>query len=202
MQIKLRVLDEIVLANFKNLFTIDGNAKQNAVPIIWATDERAESWAYSPLLDKEDFVDPVTKIRLPYMNLFRYKITKSNPNYHLEVNYTLNSWTMYEEEANQILEQILSKFNPTLTLWNHEGDEIIGNMRLNSICSNLNDKGPNRILKWSLDMTAALWPTWPKSKPEPQPESPKPTAVEALPGTQNLGEVDDVEYFKKIKFHT
>lgn len=158
MRTRLQIIDEIVLANFNDLFIVE-QEKRNAIPIIWATDERAKSWAYSPVLKNEPSVCPITKLRLPYMNLFRHKISRAG---NLKIDFTLNAWTRWYDEANQILEQILSKFNSTpptvvesvLTLWNPEGDKIIGSLKLNS-CTNQTENEKEH-LHWCFDLSVYL----------------------------------------------
>lgn len=74
----------------------------------------------------------------------------------LDINYTLYAWTMYEEDMNQIVTQIVTKFSP-LAYIRVRGIAWEIAVKLNSISSNTNiEPGDNaiRIIKYQFDLTA------------------------------------------------
>lgn len=148
MKTKLRLCDEVVLENFKNMRVVQENGDSNLVPILWGTDERAKSWAFKPLLN-----DPLAKMMLPFLNIHNYKITKLKSGLSdIRVDYKLNAWTLYMEDSYQLLEQVMSKFSPQLKLWNLEGNRQIGNLDLNEITNNVGSE--ERVVKYSFDLSA------------------------------------------------
>ena len=92
-----RSCDKATMDEFREFVCIDDNGKANKVPIIWATDEKAESFL------------KMSGVGLPLMNIYRGDLffnDKICSYYHL----TMRS--MYEEHMNQMLEQAVVKFHP------------------------------------------------------------------------------------------
>lgn len=101
MKTKLALCDQIVMEEFKDLMVVDDEGGTRKVGIIWGTDDKAFACYESGF------------IRLPHLNLYcvGYRPT-AGTGFH--VDYKLNCSATYMEDMNQIIEQVLVKFNPTL----------------------------------------------------------------------------------------
>jgi hypothetical protein len=100
---RLRKLDEDTMNEFKNIVTIDDTGKAHEVLFLWADDERILS-----LAEAKNSV-----IRLPLMHITRGDINFMDDGMW-DINYVLKANTLYEEDMNQIIEQITSKFSPII----------------------------------------------------------------------------------------
>lgn len=82
-----------------------------------------------------------------------FGVTKGIP---IDINYTLHAWTMYEEDMNQIMTQIVTKFSPIAYIRVRGISWEIG-VKLNSISNNVDfepgDK-KERVFKYQFDITA------------------------------------------------
>lgn len=82
-----------------------------------------------------------------------FGISKGIP---LDIGYTLYAWTLYEEDMNQILTQIVTKFSPLAYIRVRGISWEIG-VKLNSIANNVNiEPGDNatRVFKYQFSMMA------------------------------------------------
>src|SRR5207249_1050089 len=77
----------------------------------------------------------------------------------IDVGYTLTAWTLYTEDMNQILEQIISKFSPVAyirirgVVW-----EVM--VKLDSIANNLDTEPGDqaiRVIKFQFNITAETY---------------------------------------------
>lgn len=190
----IRGTDEAVMDLFRNLVVIDENGKQHAVPIIWASQEKAVAFVIQENTRKDNTL-VVDRIRLPLLaiqqsdiqfnqdrytysaakNLGRSLTPDGKPGFTIDevgrkrstifgitrgipvdVSYTLYLWTLYLEDANQILEQIFLKFNPVAYI-NVRGIwwEVI--VRLESVGNNIESEVGDqaiRVIKFQFNMTA------------------------------------------------
>jgi hypothetical protein len=81
----------------------------------------------------------------------------------VDISYTLYAWTMYEEDMNQILTQIITKFSP-MTYIRVRGVSWEIGVKLDSIANNVN-YGPGektqRVFKYQFGITAETFITQP-----------------------------------------
>ena len=85
-----------------------------------------------------------------------FGVTRGIP---IDITYQLNFWTMYLEDANQILEQIVTKFSPIAYI-KVRGINWETILKLDSIANNLEiDVGDQalRIIKFQVNMTAETY---------------------------------------------
>jgi hypothetical protein len=103
--------------------------------------------------DKNRNWKPGFTIKEKYERDTIFGVTRGIP---VDVNYTLYAWTMYVEDMNQLLEQILTKFSPTAYIrvrgvsW-----EVV--VKLDSIANNLDfEPGDQalRVIKFEFNLTA------------------------------------------------
>lgn len=207
----LRGANEAMLNMFSNTVVLDEEGKAHAVPIMWASQERA----VAALIQENVRKDPsivVSRIKLPIMSIWanghafdqtRYTyqqaqsflfwldplgegrgfttreqfdrdttfgVTRGLP---VNINYTLFVWTQYQEDMDQIIEQVMLKFSPVAYIrvrgvyW-----EIIVN--LDSVANNLDiEPGENRrVLKYQFEMTAKSYIPQPITRYKTQPADP------------------------------
>jgi hypothetical protein len=147
----LRRCDQATMDEFKGIICIDDTGNAHKVPVIWATDERAASCFEH---EKFDVELPCTQIRLPLINVYRGDLflnEKINTHYHLTAH------GLFEEDMNQILEQIMVKFHPTFK-------NAVGEYTLVGIINNYypgereipQKDAKMRILKHQLDLVVAM----------------------------------------------
>jgi hypothetical protein len=99
-----RRCDEATMDEFRDIVYMNDAGKVFKVPIIWATDEKAEAFLQSGGLGDG-------KIKLPLINIYRgdlFFAEKVIAYYHLTIR------SLYEEHINQIVEQAVVKFHPKL----------------------------------------------------------------------------------------
>lgn len=112
MKNKLKLCDEIVLEEFKELSIVNDKGESFLVPIVFETDEKA-IMAFTMLNETNEDGLVVDRIQLPYMNLYTVGYTPLESG-GFTVNYCLHVYTVFVEDINQIVEQILVKFRPTM----------------------------------------------------------------------------------------
>lgn len=96
MSSKLNLCDQIVFEEFKNNLIVDDEGVAHKVPIILGTDEKAE-----------------IAMVLPFMNLYLVEYVPCSPVHEFSIQYKLNCYTLYVQDMNQVVEQILLKFTPS-----------------------------------------------------------------------------------------
>jgi hypothetical protein len=77
----------------------------------------------------------------------------------VNMTYTLTAWTMYREDMNQIIEQIMTKFSQVayITVTGVQWEVIV---KLDSIANNLNNEPGDqqiRVIKYEFNMTAQTY---------------------------------------------
>lgn len=106
-----------LLNKFANIAVIYEDGSASKVPIVWGNDEKAA----------DIILEDKSKIVLPLLNI-----------YGDGAKYTLQARTLYKDEMNQILEQVVLNFSPTCKI----GDEVFS---LNSIANNYDNKPTNNV---------------------------------------------------------
>ncbi len=114
---KLRNLDEGVLKLFKDIVVIGDEGELHEVPAIWATEEKATTNLFQENLGCEiDFkgtLQPsklvLDRIKLPMISVCRSDIAMVGSEPH--VKYKAVAYSFFREDMNQILEQVLLKFD-------------------------------------------------------------------------------------------
>lgn len=158
----LRKCDEYTMNAFKDTVTIDECGESHAVPVVWAEDDKIPVFQFTtyepmtighssnPEFEKlsndpvmETLRDRVVKIevpklRLPLINIFRGDFYFADGN--ICIMYTVTARTLYQEDMNQILEQVIGKFHPA---YEYE----VGTMQLLSTANNLDEKKDGSALK-------------------------------------------------------
>lgn len=104
---KIKEFDEIAYDLFKDIQIVDKDNKKHPVPLLWASDEKATMYVLSE--EAED------RIKLPIIHFERTEVglTPLAPSVEYWCSYQFFIKTLFQEDANQIIEQILSKFTPT-----------------------------------------------------------------------------------------
>jgi hypothetical protein len=105
------------------------------------------------LRDHRDQNRPGFTVRENYERDTIFGVSRGIP---LDISYTLYAWTMYEEDMNQILEQIITKFSPVAYI-RVRGISWEIKVKLDSIANNV-DMEPgdkkNRVFKFQFSFTA------------------------------------------------
>jgi hypothetical protein len=113
--------DEATMDEFRDFVVIDEQGNTHNVPIIWATDERAEAVMQSVkpsakaryVLGECELGELVVdKIRLPLMNIHNYNLHVQDG--QIMIWYALTLRSLFREDMNQMLEQLIIKFNPLM----------------------------------------------------------------------------------------
>jgi hypothetical protein len=130
-----RKTDEAVVSIFSNIDVINSDGKSFRVPCIWATEEKAISYVF------RDIKQEVAKIYLPLISIIRQDINFvcGEP----VLNYVATAYTLYEDDMNMILSQVVSKFDNK------------ANCKLHQISNNLGKAIPNgtRVCKYDFALT-------------------------------------------------
>lgn len=105
---KIRKTDEQVLNLFKEIEVVDDNGNSHKVPCIWADTARAAAYVCQAIKEEDNQTD---KIRLPVISIYGDNISMngSEPVIH----YKVRASCLFQEDMNQIIEQILLKFDNT-----------------------------------------------------------------------------------------
>jgi hypothetical protein len=196
----IRSCDEAVMDLFRNLVIIDEDGVAKAVPIIWATQERAVAHAIQENVSK-DVNNVVNRIKLPMLAISStdFSFNQDRYTYHraidwlrqngrpgfesrekydhgtvmgvsrgipVDVGYTLIAWTMYVEDMNQILEQVMTKFSPVayISVRGVRWETIV---KLTGIANNLEtEPGDNqlRVVKFQFNLSAETYIPQPISR--------------------------------------
>jgi hypothetical protein len=132
---KLRKLHQELLDVFKDMVTIDEEGKSHQVPAIWATKEKIIQT-----------VETEGKIKLPVITLTNDIISVRDARFDLDTGvqtwYDLNIITLFEEDANQILEQVIFKFDNT------------GNCKLHALTKVRPEEGSKlQVLRWEASIS-------------------------------------------------
>jgi hypothetical protein len=110
--------DEATMDEFRDISVIDEEGLAHHVPLIWADDKKAvEVTTNEYCLQKDDNII-VDRIRLPLLNVSNRTITFDGKNIHSH--YNLTARTLYKDDMDEIVEQILLKFHPNL--FNNTGE--------------------------------------------------------------------------------
>ncbi len=193
----MRGTDEAMQDMFGDLEVIDEDGKSHAVPIVWASQEKAVAIIMMDNVRKDESL-VVDRIRLPMLaisstdfsydmnrytyhqalDFMRYLRPDNKPGFTinenglerstifgktrgipLNITYTLVAWTMYIEDMNQIVEQILLKFSPIAYIrvrgvsW-----EVVA--KLDSIANNLDTEPGDqaiRVIKFQFNITVETY---------------------------------------------
>jgi hypothetical protein len=89
-----------------------------------------------------------------------FGVTRGIP---VDIGYTLYAWTMYEEDMDQILTQVITKFSPMAYIRVRGISWEIG-VKLNSIANNINyepGEKTQRVIKYQFEFTAESFVTQP-----------------------------------------
>lgn len=127
-----RRADEAAMDEFRNIVVLDESGKLYKVPIIWADNDRTEAYVKTP----QEIDSKTTRLNLPVLNLFRGDLFFGDKIY---VYYHLTARTIYEEDMNQILEQVVTKFHPKFK-------NAAGEYSLLSIINNMYPGGSNACI--------------------------------------------------------
>lgn len=103
-----RRCDQATMDEFMNIVYLDDYAASFNVPIIWATEDKAEAYVNHVVYPDKKIN---TIVNLPVINLYRGDLF-FNDKIHCYYHATIR--TMYQDHMNQILEQVITKFHPTL----------------------------------------------------------------------------------------
>lgn len=196
----LRGADEAMQKLFGNVSVIDELGQAHAVPIQWASQERAVA-AFLQSNFRKDNSLAVDRIELPMMSIWAndYTFNQQRYLYHgavqyferdypdgsrykpgltiqedrhprdtifgvargipMDIGYQLTVWTVYWEDMNQILEQILLKFSPVAYI-RIQGVHWETAVKIQSIANNV-DQEPGdqgvRVFKFQVSMTAETY---------------------------------------------
>jgi hypothetical protein len=123
----LKANDEGTMDVFRDLVIVNHDGNAHPVPIMWASDELTVKMVCALRSDPAT----VATVKLPMMNLQRgdfvnAPVTKTD--HGIRINYHLTVRTLYREDMNQIIEQIINKFSPNPMLKNYELKSIANNM--------------------------------------------------------------------------
>ncbi len=110
----LRKTDEAVKGLFDNLVVVTEEGDAHRVPCLWATHEKLATFVDQSnptseldLNGKKKIVED--RIKLPIIGVYSNDIMMSGS--QPLIMYTANIWTLFQEDMNQILEQVLLKFD-------------------------------------------------------------------------------------------
>jgi T4-like virus Myoviridae tail sheath stabiliser len=191
-----RGCDEAMMDLFRDIIVIDEQGSTHAVPIIWATQERAVAAIVQENIRKDDSL-VVDRIKLPMlaMNDSDFSFDSERYTYHRNLNYRtdlrpdqkpgftirekynrdtifgqprgipvnigyqLFAWTLYKEDMNQIVEQIMLKFSPIAYI-RVQGVYWETIVKLESVANNENLEPGNtalRVIKWQFNFKAETY---------------------------------------------
>lgn len=232
----IRGCDEAMRNMFEDLVVIDKQMKAHAIPIIWATQEKAVTMLLQENVRKDNSL-VVDRIKLPilaiYSSDFQYNqnryvyhkalnylrgltpdgrpghTIKENPQsptvdtvfghargIPLDIGYTLYAWTLFEEDMNQILEQVVLKFSPIAYI-KVRGVPWETIVKLDSIANNVDiEPGDNaqRVFKYEFKFTVETYIPQPLTRKRNVLKT-KTTLVDALEEqdiTQVLGRLEEI----------
>jgi hypothetical protein len=190
----IRGTDEAMRDLFRDIVVEDEAGKIHAVPIMWATQEKAVTWILQENTRKDESL-VVDRIRLPTMAIYaaNHSFADNRYIYHkainylrdwkdggrprfttserferdtvfgvsrgipLDIEYSLVAWTMYEEDMNQIVEQVVTKFS-RMAYIRVKGIAWEIGVKLNSIRYNAElepgDKKDRGVFKYEFSFTA------------------------------------------------
>jgi hypothetical protein len=132
----LRKCDEAMMDEFKNLVVMDEKGESHPIPIVWADESKVDTVLELGSDKSEHLI--VDKIKLPLLNMSRGDLRF--PDNKIKIDYYLSASTLYQEDMNQILEQIISKFNPVLE--NKAGVVAVG-----SAVNNFKNKSDSNMIR-------------------------------------------------------
>lgn len=153
LKFKIKKYDEAFMDQFRKMIVVSEEGKSHEVPIIWGTNERAAAAAFQANIRKDNSL-AVDRIRLPLLNAWRIGLRCEDV---IKIDYNLCAWTLYQEDANQLLEQILYNFHPSCSIGGSE-EKYLGSLKLDAITNNYGeeDKKGLRVLKTLFSMTFAV----------------------------------------------
>lgn len=96
----IRKHEESVMDAFKTIKITDKDGKEHPVPVIYGTPEKAEAYMLQENVGYKDGL-VIDKIRLPLISLISTEIGRSHIIFEGQIH------TLYREDMNQIVEQIL-----------------------------------------------------------------------------------------------
>jgi hypothetical protein len=145
----LRKTDEGVKALFSDLVVVTEEGDAHKVPCLWATHEKLAAFVEQSNPTSELDLNGKRKIvkdsiKLPVIGVYSNDITMSGS--QPLVAYHVNIWTLFQEDMNQILEQIILKFD------NKKNCKLVGISR-NYNEDNSGEEFSVRVLKSSLGLT-------------------------------------------------
>ena len=111
---KLRKTDEGVVSLFKDIVVIDEQGAVHSVPCVWSNADKLQQTVLQENTSSELNLDGtpklrVDRVRLPMIGVYSNEIFMegSTPT----VAYCVTVWSLFQEDMNQILEQIILKFD-------------------------------------------------------------------------------------------
>jgi hypothetical protein len=142
----LKRADEAMLDMFKDIKVATDSGTTHVVPAIYANEAKALSRIFYEADKHLDDIKAFSqKIKLPLLALERVEFNFAGTD--VEIGYKLNAYSMYNEDMNQIIEQVITKFKDEnkpykLKKINKADDD---NPRTNSI----------KVCHWQFDLTLA-----------------------------------------------
>lgn len=105
----LRRADEAMFDKFKELFLVDEDGQRHQLPAIYGSKEEAVSYVFAKADENlNDIKKFAVTVKLPLLALER-----ENFNYESEdlvVGYKLHAYSLFQEDMNQISEQVIKMF--------------------------------------------------------------------------------------------
>lgn len=142
---KIRLKDEEVINTFKDIVVVDEEGNTHKVPAIFANQEKTIAYSRLHEIDPEDELKDVkNKVKLPVVSVNRHGAFFS------KLYYTLEVYSLYQEDMNQIIEQVILKFKDNK-----------GPIQLHSLHSNESDARGNtssrvRVCHWTANFSADI----------------------------------------------
>ncbi len=127
----IKKCDEATMNEFRNLVLIDEEGDDWTVPVVWGNDELANTAMErrtSLIAMVSDFVKD--KIHLPLVNIYNDGLGVFDNKIHISYCMTVNA--LYREDMNQLIEQVIHRFNPTLK-------RAVGEYKIDGIMNNVNE---------------------------------------------------------------
>lgn len=182
----IRGCDQGMLSLFKNLVVLDEDGKAHPVPIIYGSQEKAVAYVMQNNVRKDNtlVVDRPTlpllaihqsdmsfnQARYIYHKAQRHPVTSQElfakntifgiaRGIPIDVGYTLYAWTLFLEDMNQILEQILLKFSP-MSYINIQGIPWEIGVKLDSMANNIDTEAGDqnvRVVKYQFNFTVETY---------------------------------------------
>ena len=149
---KISKLNHAVTDVFRDLVVLNEEGESFPVPIIWGSWDKACQVLTGHSACKSNVVDRI-QLPLSWINLYGIEAEGLLSTYGLS--YTLGFATMFNEDAYQLLEQIVSKFTPSFNLGDDEFlsvKNINTNNLWNCVSKEKDGLQPLKVVKWQFDL--------------------------------------------------